>query len=73
MISRIFSIEYFSFGWPRFSIGDADTNFTIQSTSQVVTYAICLTELGEERVHKFQGREPSGRMFNEIALDHQSK
>ena len=24
-------------------------------------------------VHKFQGRAPSGRTFNEIALDHQGE
>jgi len=24
-------------------------------------------------VHKYQGRQPSGRMFNEIALDYHSK
>jgi len=24
-------------------------------------------------VHKYQGREPSGRMFNEIVLDHNSE
>ena len=23
-----------------------------------------------DEVHKYQGREPSGRMFNEIVLDH---
>ena len=40
--------------------------------SQVLTYAICLNELGQERVHQLQGREPSGRQFNEIALDHHS-
>jgi glutaminase len=54
----------------RFSIGDAEIPFTLQSTSQAITYGICLSELGEGRVHQYQGREPSGRNFNEIALDH---
>ena len=27
-------------------------------------------ELGTETVHLYQGYEPSGRMFNEIVLDH---
>ena len=38
--------------------------------SKPITYAICLDELGSEKVHKFLGREPSGRVFNEIVLDY---
>lgn len=41
--------------------------------SQAITYALCVNELGKQEVHKYEGREPSGRKFNEIALDHQSK
>ena len=41
--------------------------------SNPLTYAVCLEELGEDIVHKFQGRAPSGRTFNEIALDHQGE
>ena len=41
--------------------------------SQAITYGICLNELGEKLVHKYEGREHSGRKFNEIALDHQSR
>jgi len=54
----------------RYSIGDVTDNFTIQSSSKPITYAICLDELGSEKVHKFLGREPSGRVFNEIVLDY---
>ena len=57
----------------RFSIGHADVPFTIQSVSQAVTYAICLNELGSERVHQFQGREPSGRAGDDISLDSNQK
>ena len=42
-------------------------------SSQAITYGICLNELGERLVHKYEGREHSGRKFNEIALDYQSK
>ena len=41
--------------------------------SKPITYALTLEELGTEIVHRYQGREPSGRMFNEIVLDHNSK
>ena len=57
----------------RFSIGDVHDKFTVQSTSKPITYSLTLEELGTDEVHKYQGREPSGRMFNEIVLDHNSK
>ena len=38
-----------------------------------MTYAVTMSELGEEIVHKYQGREPSGRNINEIVLDLNSK
>ena len=41
--------------------------------SKPITYSLTLEELGTDEVHKYQGREPSGRMFNEIVLDHNSK
>ena len=41
--------------------------------SKPITYSLTLEELGMPEVHKYQGREPSGRMFNEIVLDHNSK
>ena len=56
----------------RFSIGDASTPFSMQSISRTISYGITLNELDEE-VHKYQGREPSGRKFNEIVLDHNNK
>ena len=48
---------------------------TIQpvTLSLPVTYGITLNELGEETVHKYQGKEPSGRKIDDIALDHHSK
>ena len=57
----------------RFCIGDVNDKFTIQSTSKPITYALTLEELGTQVVHRYQGREPSGRMFNEIVLDHNSE
>jgi glutaminase len=28
------------------------------------------SELGSDKIHKYVGQEPSGRMFNELVLDH---
>ena len=57
----------------RFSLGEVKKRFTIQSCSKPFTYAIALNELGSDKVHQFVSHEPSGRNFNEICLDIQSK
>lgn len=41
--------------------------------SKPLTYAIALNELGADVVHRYIGQEPSGRMFNELILDYNSK
>ena len=38
-----------------------------------MTYGITVSELGEDKVHEFQGKEPSGRKQSAIALDVNSK
>ena len=53
----------------RFSLGDVDDPFTIQSCSKPFSYAICLNELGPDLVHNYVSYEPSGLNFNEIVLD----
>ena len=43
------------------------------SCRRPVTYGITVHELGEDKVHEFQGKEPSGRKQSAIALDINSK
>ena len=50
--------------------GHFQTLFDNLIYSKPFTYAICLDQLGAEVVQKYIGREPSGRNFNEIALDY---
>jgi len=57
----------------RYSIGDVNIPFTMQSCSKPFTYGICLNELGPDIVHRYVGHEPSGRNFNEICLDSNNK
>lgn len=57
----------------RFSLGNVDIPFTLQSSSKPFTYAVCLNELGTDTVHQYVGQEPSGRMFNELSLDFNNK
>lgn len=53
----------------RFSIGDFDTNFCLQSVSKPVNYCIVHEDLGEDTVHSHIGKEPSGMVFNELSLN----
>ncbi|XP_034651632.1 glutaminase liver isoform, mitochondrial isoform X3 [Drosophila subobscura] len=57
----------------RFSIGDVEEPFTLQSCSKPLTYAIALEKLGPKVVHSYVGQEPSGRNFNELVLDQNKK
>ncbi|XP_047005081.1 glutaminase liver isoform, mitochondrial isoform X1 [Schistocerca americana] len=57
----------------RFSIGDVNIPFTLQSCSKPLTYGIALEQLGANVVHQYVGQEPSGRNFNELVLDYNKK
>jgi glutaminase len=49
--------------------GDAAKEFSIQSISKPLTYALALDQLGEAAVDAKIGVEPSGEAFNEISVD----
>ncbi len=53
----------------RLALGDHDHPFSVQSSTKPITYCLALEEHGEELVHAHVGREPSGRSFNELALN----
>jgi glutaminase len=57
----------------RYSLGESDVDFCVQSCCKPLNYAIALEEHGDAYVHQFVGREPSGRSFNELTLDHDGK
>ena len=57
----------------RFSCGDFDAKFTLQSCAMPFNYAICVTERGPDFVHKKVGQEPSGRGTVALNLDSKSK
>lgn len=52
-----------------YSLGDVDVEFTIQSVSKPLTYAMALSRLGRPAVDAKIGVEPSGEAFNEISVD----
>ena len=53
----------------RFSIGDSDTYFSVQSTCKPMLYCLALEEHGHDEVHRYVGHEPSGARFNELKLN----
>lgn len=52
-----------------YSLGDSGTEFTIQSVSKPLTYAMVLSRLGPVLTDEKIGVEPSGEAFNEISVD----
>jgi glutaminase len=57
----------------RFSIGQAAAGFCVQSVCKPVNYCLALEEHGAEVVHRYVGREPSGRGFNELAFNSEGR
>ncbi|CAI5439175.1 unnamed protein product [Caenorhabditis angaria] len=57
----------------RKSWGDALKPFCLQSVSKPFTYALVHDDIGPEELHSHVGQEPSGRLFNDICLDHESE
>lgn len=53
--------------------GDALKPFCLQSVSKPFTYALVHDDIGPEELHAHVGQEPSGRLFNDISLDHNKK
>lgn len=53
--------------------GDADVEFSVQSCTKPMNYALALELHGEAHVHRHVGREPSGHGFSEITLNHERR
>lgn len=68
-----FAISVCTVDGQQFSIGDDDIHFSAQSTCKPINYCLALEERGEDKVHEYIGREPSGHGFNEITLNSENK
>jgi glutaminase len=69
-----FGISVVTVDGQRFSVGDVDQSFTIQSISKVFVYGMALEDYGRDRLLKKVGVEPTGDPFNSlIRLDEDSK
>jgi glutaminase len=71
-LSRIdpekFGLSLCTIDGQRFNLGDYNEDFCVQSCSKPISYAIALETLGEEFVHKYVDKEPSGQAFNSMVL-----
>lgn len=57
----------------QYSVGDIKDFFCVQSCCKPINYALALENHGVDKVHHYVGREPSGRSFNELALNKYGK
>lgn len=68
-----YSIALCTIDGQRYTYGDAQTFFSLQSTCKPINYCLALEEHGAEVVHAHVGHEPSGGSFNELALNKQNR
>jgi glutaminase len=64
-----FGLSVCSIDGQRYSLGDSEDFFCVQSCSKPITYCLALEEQGEEVLHRYVGTEPSGKTFNELTLN----
>jgi len=67
--SELFGITFVSIDGLVIEVGDTKPVFCLQSCSKPITYGIALDNIGDECVHNYVGKEPSGRNFNELCLN----
>ena len=67
--SELFGVIFVSIDGLVIEVGDTKPIFCLQSCSKPITYGIALDSIGDENVHNFVGKEPSGRNFNELCLN----
>lgn len=63
-----FGIALITAGGAVYEVGDTRREFTIQSISKPLTFALALEAIGEEAVREHVDVEPSGDAFNSITL-----
>jgi glutaminase len=66
--TELFGFSVCSIDGQRFSRGDYEESFCIQACANPITYAIALETFGEDTVHKYVDKEPSGTSFNALSF-----
>ena len=70
---ELYAVALCTIDGQRFSIGDTKEDFCVQSACKPILYCLALEEHGEDYVHRYIGREPSGQVFNELTLSKEGK
>jgi len=70
---ELYAVALCTIDGQRFSIGDTEEDFCVQSACKPIFYCLALEEHGEDYVHRYIGREPSGQVFNELTLSKEGK
>lgn len=70
---ELFGVSVVTVDGQQLDLGDAATDFSIQSTCKPFNYCIALEDAGEDEVHRLIGREPSGHRFNAYLLNESAR
>jgi glutaminase len=65
---KLFGVSVCTIDGQRYSVGDTDFGFCVQSCSKPISYLMAVEENGFDIVHRCMGREPSGVEFNKAIL-----
>ena len=65
---KLFGISVCTIDGQKYSVGDSDFGFCVQSCSKPISYLIAIQENGFDKVHDCMGCEPSGVEFNNAIL-----
>jgi glutaminase A len=71
--ANLFGLSICTVDGQKFSLGDYDYDFTIQSCAKVFIYCTACEDYSPEYVHNYVGFEPSGASFNAFTLDDNNK
>ena len=67
--SERFGLSIITADHQQLHIGDCDQRFSAQSATKTINYCLAVEQNGLAGVHRHVGREPSGRVFNELTLN----
>lgn len=72
-LNNILAVAACSVSGQQMHIGPANEKFCAKSLSKIVSYCIAQEICGEEYVHTYIGKEPSGRDLTELCLDYNKR
>lgn len=68
----LYSMAFCSIDGQMYQCGDQNSLFTLQTAAKPINYLAALKEHGPEEVHRFVGREPTGRNMEKLGLNEEN-